>query len=316
MPLSFSLPFLTKSSAPRVEGWLAVAPRADRVDLAHVMPRPGGLPELVLLESYATGGDLGGALARLRKERRLAGYRCTALLGSGDYQILQVEAPNVPDTELRDALRWQIKDMLAYPVEEATLDVLEIPGQQGSGRPRQVMAVVASNAVLAPVIGAFHQAGLNLEAIDIPDVGQRNIAALAEQDGRALAALAFDGDGGLLTITAKGELYVSRRIDVTWQALAAATDERREQLFERIVLEVQRTLDTFDRQYSYVPMGGLLLLAVPEAETLRAALAPNVYVPVEVMDLSAALDFPKVPELRVTERQAQCLKLIGAALRQ
>jgi MSHA biogenesis protein MshI len=314
--MSLNFRFLPRRASASKDGWLVVAPRGERVDLAHGVRREGRLHEVTLLESYATGGNLAGALKRLSKEKGLGAYRCSALLQPSDYQILQVEAPNVPPAELRDALRWQVKDMLSFPVEEATLDVLEIPGQHGSGRPRQVMVIVAHNGLLSPIVGAFHHAGLNLEAVDIPDIGQRNLAALVEYEGRATAALTFDQEGGLLTITSQGELYVGRRVDVTWQALAAAETERRDQLFDRIVLEVQRTLDTFDRQYSYVPIGSLMLMAVPEAESLQAALAPNVYVPVEIMDLSRVLDFPAIPELRVIERQAQCLKLIGATLRQ
>lgn len=316
MHSSLSLSFLRSRSGPLAEGWLAVSCHPGRIDLAHLRRSPGRTPEVTLLESYQTEGDLGEALLRLRKEKRLQSYRCVALLAPGDYQVQQVEAPAVPVAEMREALRWKVKDMIDYPVEEATLDMLEIPGQPGSGRPQQVMAVMASNGVLSPLIAAFHHAGLALEAIDIPDLGQRNISTLVEREGRALAMLAFDEDGGLLTVSFHGELYVARRIDITRQALDGASDERREQLFERVVLEVQRTLDTFDRQYSYIPMGHLALVGVPAGDALREALTPNVYIPVEALDLASILDFPAIPELRNPERQAQCLKLLGAALRQ
>jgi len=283
--------------------------------MAHVRPGGQGLAEVILLESYATGGDLVGVLTRLRKDKKLQDYRCSLMLSGGVYQMLQVEAPSVPVEEMRDALRWRVKDMLDYPVESAVLDVLQIPEQEGSGRPRQVLVVAAAHAVLSPLAVAFDQAGLSLAAIDIPDMGQRNVATLAERDSRAVALLTFDTAGGLLTVSHRGELFVSRRIDISRQTLEGADGERREQLFDRVVLEVQRTLDTFDRQYSFVPMGQLLLAAVPGADALREALAPNVYVPVEFLDLASVLDFPAIPELRHPERQAQCLKLLGAALR-
>lgn len=315
MPLPFALSSSSFSTAARSGGWLAFHCLADRVDLARVHTASGAAPEVALLESYATGGDLRGALLRLRKEKRLQGYRCTVMLHPGDYQVLQVEAPAVPAEEIREALRWRIKDMLDYPVEQASLDVLEIPGQQGGGRSQLVLAVVAANTVVAPLALAFREAGLNLEAIDIPDMGQRNIANLVERDSRAVALLTFDDEGGLLTVSFQGELFVSRRIDVSRQSLENAVDERRDQLFDRVVLEVQRTLDTFDRQYSFIPMGHLLLAAVPGSGALREALTPNVYVPVEELDISSILNFPAIPELRHPERQAQCLKLLGAAMR-
>ena len=41
----------------------------------------------------------------------------------------------------------------------------------------------------------------------------------------------------------------------------------------------------------------------------------DLYLPVQVADMAQVLDFEGVPELRSTERQAQCLLAIGAALR-
>ena len=94
-----------------------------------------------------------------------------------------------------------------------------------------------------------------------------------------------------------------------------ADAERRNQNFERIALELQRSLDHFDRQFNYVPVSKLLLAPLPEDIGLQQYLATNIYVPVETMDLAAVMDFPAVPELKQAARQAQCLAAIGAALR-
>ena len=97
--------------------------------------------------------------------------------------------------------------------------------------------------------------------------------------------------------------------------LLDADAERRTQNFERIALELQRSLDHFDRQYHYVPIAKLLLAPLPQEIGLQEYLASNIYVPVESIDLGTVLDFPAVPELKHPERQAQCLQTIGAALR-
>jgi MSHA biogenesis protein MshI len=38
-------------------------------------------------------------------------------------------------------------------------------------------------------------------------------------------------------------------------------------------------------------------------------------VPVALLYLSEIMDFPRIPELHEPQRQAQCLQLIGAAMR-
>ena len=86
-------------------------------------------------------------------------------------------------------------------------------------------------------------------------------------------------------------------------------------MLERLALELQRTLDNFDRQYGYVSISRLMLASEFDGRGVVAALADNLYLPVLAMDLADVIDFPAVPELKGLERQAQGLMAIGAALR-
>ena len=151
--------------------------------------------------------------------------------------------------------------------------------------------------------------------MDVPALAQRNIAAVYEPEGRGVAMLGFYEDCCKLTISSGGELYLARRIEITLAQLLEADETRRADLFDRIALELQRSLDGFDRQYSYVPVAKLMLAPMPKDVGLQAYLAANIYVPVETMDLADVLDFPAVPALKSPERQAECLALIGCALR-
>lgn len=296
------------------KGWMAISLHSDRIDVARVHSGNGGRPEVAMLDSYRKEGSDAASLARLRKNLHLGGQRCAALLDAGEYQFLQLEAPAVAKDEIREAARWRIKDMLDYPPIQATVDVLQIPAE-GMGKPRQVFVVAANNALLGPRMQLFQDAGIVLEAIDVQETAQRNIAALFETENRGLALLSFDEKGGLLTFTFKGELYLSRRMEIAAAQLAAEQGERRLQLFERIGLELQRSLDHFDRQFSFIPLAKLVLAQAADAPDLLDYLAGNLYVPVEPLDLAKAMDFPSVPELRNAARQGQCLHTIGAALR-
>jgi len=297
-------------------GWLALGLGADQIDLVHVRRNAGGRPEIALCDSYRNEGSVTDALVRLRKELKLDRFHCTTLLGSGDYQMHQLEAPNVPAAELKTAVRWRVKDVLDYSLETATIDVLDVPTDGAAPtRNHQVYAVAARNSVIEACIRPFNEADIPLEAIDIPDLAQRNIATLFEPAGRGVAALAFYADGGLLTFSGGGELYLVRRIEVTLPQLLDTNEEQRNQQFERIALELQRSLDHFDRQYHYLPLAKLLLTPLPRDIGLQQYLASNLYLPVETIDLGKAMDFVAAPELRHPERQAQCLLMIGAALR-
>jgi MSHA biogenesis protein MshI len=305
-------------SKGRNPGWMCINLMPDRVDVAHVLTAGKARPEIVLCDSYRKEGDAAATLGRLRRELQLDRYRCTTLLKTGDYQIVPVETPgNVPVQEAKMAVRWRIKDMIDYPVEAAAVDALFIPGPDGSTeRSAQMLAVAARNDAIAATAKPFNDAGIPLEVIDIPELAQRNLAHRLEPEGRGLALLAFDERGGLLTFTCGGELYQHRRIEISLKSFDGIGPEQRKGLYDRLLLELQRSLDHFDRQFRHVAVARVMVTPVPGADDMREYLAANLDVPVTLIHLSEIMDFPHIPELHEDARQAQCLQLIGAAMRE
>jgi len=301
-------------SAQKKPGWMCVNLMPDRIDVAHVLIAGRERPEVTLCESYRKDGDNVSTLKRLARVLELDRYRCTTLLGAGQYQMVQVEAPSVPDAELKAAVRWRVKDAIDFSIDKATLDALKIPAA-GASRNQQVFVVAARNDAVAATVKPFNDADVSLEVVDVPETAQRNLAACLEEAGRALVLLAFDEHGGLLTFSCGGELYQYRRMDVSRDTLSTARSEMRQQLYERIVLELQRSLDHFDRQFGQLVVSKVVLAPVAEAPDLQEYLASNLSVPVVPLDLAQVLECVHVPELREAARQQQCLQLIGAAMR-
>ncbi len=298
--------------------WCSVIAHQASIDVAAVGERSDGYV-LLSCTSFARSTDDTDALKRLRKQFGLNKARCTTLLQPSEFQLLQLETPatNNP-AERAEALRARVGEMIDTPVAHVTLDAFDIPADAfPAGRPRQSYAVVAGNAAIAPKVALFHRAGINLKAIDIPEMAQRNIARLCEQEKRALAFLAFDEAGGLLTFTAGGELFMFRRVDITLPALLTDDMDRRSTLYDRIGLEVQRSLDNYDRQFGgYLPLARLVIGPQPDAEPLQGFLRDYLAITVDTVNLADLMDISTVPELRDLGRQAQCLQAIGAALRE
>lgn len=295
---------------------VALSVHQDRIDIAKVS-RNGAAPPLVeICDSVQKKGSSLETLQAVRKDFRLDQSRCGTLLGASQYQLQLLDAPTVPDAELKAAVRWGLKDMLDYPVETATVDVVLVPaGPNSAARGKSVYVVSARNSEIESVMKAFLEAKLPLQVIDVPELAQRNIAALLETEGRGLAFLSFDDEGGLLTFTAGGELYLSRRIEIGSLMLEQADPDRREQMFERITLELQRSLDHFDRQFSHIPLARMMLGPLPENIGLQAYLTKNLYVPVESVNLAGVLDFGERTEMRDPGFQQRFMPVLGAALR-
>lgn len=300
--------------AKKTDGWLTLAPLADGFAAAYVVRPANGMPMVEMCAFYP--GEHGSeSLERIGKELRAAQYRCSTVLGSREYQLLSLDAPNVPPDELRTAIRWRLKDMLDFHVDDATIDVLAIPVESNAPvRAPQMFAVAARNNVIRQKQALFGDARIEVTVIDIPEMAQRNIAALVETEGRGLAMLSFCDEGGLLTITYRGELYLSRRIEVPMAQLQETDFERRAATFDRITLELQRSLDHFDRQYHYITLSKLVLAPVA-ASGLAEYLSNNLYVPVEELDLSTVLELSASPQLAERAAQQRFFITLGAALR-
>lgn len=298
---------------PKIEpGWMSVAIREKRVDFAHIRRESGRKPLVLLADSIEKGADDTATLVALKKPLGLDRYRCTALLSHGKYQFIQTDAVTGAVDEAREVVRWKLKDQVDFPVDTAAIDLLPIPPD---GRAAQVFAALSPESTIAPLVQAFQAAKVPLAAIDLPEISQRNLAALFEENGRGLATLIFDEDEGLLTFTLNGELLVVRHVEITASQLTAANDERRGMLFERIALDVQRSLDNFDRIYSAIPLAHLLVTPIPGVDGFLAYLRANLTVPVVPLDISGVLELGAVPALLDPLRQFQCLRALGAALR-
>lgn len=300
-----------------VDGWMAFDFLADGIAVVYVRRAQEGPPVVEAASFHRADRDaLGSTLLRLQKELNADRYHCTSLLGTGDYQLVTVEAPNVAKDELKVAVRWRIKDLLDFHIDDATIDVLDIPvDKNAAARGHSMYVVAARNQLIQQRQGLFETAKIPLSVIDIPEMAQRNLSELVAVGERGVAMLSFGSAGGLLTVTFKGELYLSRRIDITNGQLQDVAAEQKSALHDRITLELQRSLDHFDRQYHFITVSKLMLAPLDDGSALKDYLAANLYLPVEEFVLGSYLDVSKVPALQAVSEQQRFLMALGAGLR-
>ena len=296
----------------REPGWLAVSLQAGSLHFAHGVSEPG---KKSAIRSWGTRtfDDSPKDFERVTKELGVERYQCLSVLPSTDYQMLLVDAPNVPAPELKAAVRWKLKDMLDYHVDDATIDVLDIPVPTPGARGHSMYAVAARNDLIQATIERFTTAQVPLSVIDIGETAQRNIAALFETQDRGLGMLYLFSRQALLTINFRGELYLSRRIDVGTDQLLDAPPAQHDEALNRILLELQRSLDHLDRQFPFLTLAKLLLAPEPRDTGLATYLSANLGLPVERAQLQAVIEFADgAPD---DETAWRLFHVLGAALR-
>jgi len=249
---------------------------------------------------------------------RIAGMRLeqtpvSTVLATDAYQLQLVEMPNVPADEVLAAVRWRLKDLIDYPVDEAVVELLEMPRHANPGSVPVAYAVVTRRSNVLREIELMEQADLQLDVIDIPELCIRNIAVLLPQDANGVAFLHFTDNCGYLTITRKGVLHLMRRLEIGRRDLHAASDEfSMQERIAGISLEVQRSLDYYESHYDCRPVTEIVLGPGADLQMLSAALTENLGVVVIQIDLA---DLFKLEGDVSAEEQGGCLLAVGAALR-
>lgn len=253
------------------------------------------------------------------KKAELERTRCVSLVELDDYQLVMVESPEVEPQEMAAAVRWRVKDLIDYKVEDAVIDVFEVPESRGGSARSMVYAVVARADDVKKRIDSLLDAGVNLDIVDIPELALRNIATLLPEDVGGVAMVQIGEDSGLITITRQQTLYLSRRLSTGFNALPNTLMQRDEpELLEgwmdRIVVEIQRSLDYYGSHFSLPPISSLVITPLMlEVEGIAEYISSQLDISTRVLDTGELIDSELVVE---REMQARCLFAIGAALRE
>lgn len=238
----------------------------------------------------------------------------STVLPAKSYQLQPVELPNVPVEERLAAVRWRIKDLIGYPLEDAVVELIEMPPHANPGNAPIAYAVVTQQTEILQQIEAMERADLQLDVIDIPELCLRNIAVMLPQDEYGVALLHFAEDCGYLTITRKGVLHLMRRLDTGRQALTNAAGDAfaLQERLDGISLEVQRSLDYYESHYDCRPITEIILGPGTELDALPASLAEHLDLTVSRLALD---DLFCMEDELSPEEQGDCLLAVGAALR-
>ncbi len=307
--------------------------------LARVSMEPGeSVPRLSVCRYIPNTSlaDRPSLLGRLSEELGLHEAYCISVAEDDMFTLLLVDTPEVDASELKTAIRWRIKDLIDFHVDDAIVDVFDIPGQEERGRQKLMYVVAARRVAVQSHINQLEEERFNLTVIDIPELAMRNIAGLMPEDETGMAMLYVTNESGLLTITRQKSLYLSRRLDIGLNQLNAFVAEdaqaRHEaddvftiddaesytkpliRAFDNIVLEVQRSLDYYEGHFALPPVSTLVLAPMEDpVPGMLEYLNEHLGIPVKKLDLNKLLNCEQVLN---EEMQSLCLLPIGAALRE
>ena len=260
-------------------------------------------------------------LVRYIRENGLKKKPCIVVLEEAQYSLIQLPAPPVTDDELQSAIRWNLKELINYPVEEAVIDVFRVPVQEN--REGKVYVVVSPKENIQQTVEFIRKTGLTLRAIDIEELSLGNIIDRMNDHQRGVAVLYLGQLLGSITLFSNSALYLSRKFDTGMKRLAETQQDAlhtqdsdagaAQQVFESIILELQRSLDYYESEFSRAPITKLIVAPKhPILQSFCDYVSSNTGLTVELMNLAQVYtDSTALND----ECQARCLPAIAAASR-
>ncbi len=183
------------------------------------------------------------------KKQSIANPICQTILPFDDYRLLLLDAPQVPEEEVREAIQWQCKDLIDGSIDDMVIDVFPVDVLPGA--PKRVYAVIAERAKLEQDRGMFKKTEIDHTAIGISELPLSRLITRHEQD-KPIALLY--GNLNLL-IAQKGQLRMMRQIGHREQL--ETIDQRKELLSELLT-----SFEFYQSQFSdHLPQ---VLLVAPD----------------------------------------------------
>lgn len=228
--------------------------------------------------------------------------RCSLVLSSGEYQLLLVEAPDVPKEELKEALLWRVKDLIQYSTDDAILDFFELPEDAFRGRSKMLYVVVADRHLMEKRIAWLETIKLKPVYIDVPEIVLLNISEDLSESEAGTAILYLNEKQSVVNMMSSGGLYLSRAL-----SYSHSTN------IDNAVLDLQRSMDYFESQIGKPPCLRIIVMPLQVGETrLMMELRNNLGADVQSLDLSEVIDSD---EPLTIDLQQRCFLAIVAALR-
>jgi len=303
------------------KGWTAID-GGDGASLCAVSVktavRTNERPQVIAVaEMDGSAAQLDAATLRNLMSRVDRSLPVLTTLARTQYQLRVMPEPAVPQREMLASLRWSLSTEGDSPLEDFNLDWMRIPTEELlPTRPKQLYAVMTPTASLNSRLAALRAAGVRPKVVDIRETALRNIAGALERAGEGVALVSADAGGVGMTFTYQGSLYLDRYMEQPLSELHAADPTARAQLYERVGVQLLRSIDVIVRSYPFMSVNRVVVAPTPEAVGLFEFLTAQLPLTVESLDLNEVFDLTQVPELAQSSAlQARCLVALGAALR-
>jgi MSHA biogenesis protein MshI len=237
-------------------------------------------------------------------KNNLKKMNCNLVLHPSQYRLTLVNTPNVPQIEYKNAIRWQIKDIINYPLEDAAVEVFYSDDLQK--RPKKIYAIAAQRSFLQNTVNTIQECQLKPIAIDIHEFSIRNLITNLAPENGPIGFLDIDNTSCLLVIIQQNCIRFVRQIPVGLKQLKANN-------YSILTSELQRSFKYCSTELKQeIPIKFFMPPSMDIDAEITQNIAKNLDKEVSTLNLQKILHFT-TPTSQETEMH--CWAAVGGALR-
>jgi len=271
--VAISIPWLKKNKADSGRVGLTVGPDGLSVACVDADRR------LVFCQFFERPEDSTTLLNELVAEQDWGGMPCSLVLHPVYYQLLLTETPAVDSDEMSSAIRWKIKELLDFPLDDAAIECFELPTDAFRGQKKMLYAAAMRKSKLKELLEPVSESGLVVDCIEVAELALHNLTRKIPVERGGVAILQLLEGVGFINLVEDGAIYLCRRLDFGLDRFNALGDNR--DFFDSLMLEIQRSLDYYESQLGKGIVTSLfyapgVIMTEPIGEFLSQSLAINV----------------------------------------
>ncbi len=228
------------------------------------------------------GNDYSQTLEALLKQHELQG-ECRLVLSTSQYNIIQIDRPDVPEEEIAGALKWQIKDLVPCAPENMLLDYFYAPAMPDGTERLYVVCTPLDRLKL--IVEQLNSDKIKLTTITTEEFAFAHLLPFSEE--AQLLVCQQPNEELFILIVRQGCIVFHRHLRGFAQLGQKTADELAFGLIDNLSLEIQKSTDYFERQLKQPVIKAIKVLIPTVNENLIVEkLAANTNVTVALLPLA------------------------------
>ena len=245
-------------------------------------------------------------LEKIVSRHNLEKTQCNWVLHPDYYRLTLINIPNVPQSEYKKAVRWQIKDIIDYPLEDVAVDIF-YPDEIEKAL-KKVYVIAAKASFLRDIVNIIQDCGLYPMAVDIREFAIRNLIANLATQNETIGLLDIVDENCLLVLVKQNSIKFVRRIPVGLKNI-------KNNDYNELIAELQRSFNYCQTELKQETP--VKLFASPKVDAdinknMAQSIEKSLNKAVSILDLQKIITF----KTAITQQiESSCWAAVGGVLR-